>query len=337
MDIHMAEMNIQPPLRKVTYRRPLSRAERIRIRNRRKRIARRRQIKRWILRVGIYLVFLVAAAFILSKAASLVSGLFLPKAYGTPTFATELLSGKINTLRYEVDKPAVIETDELKSRLLTLAEKYPEFQTIYDHADIYPDRLLAALCSNPEMIDFVKGYPDNNGSVTGGLTQKEADNGIPHLLQWDKRWGYAAFGDNNIALSGCAPTCLSMVIVGLTGNINASPDALAEYAMANGFYVEGTGTAWSLMTQAGKEWGVCGRELPLLESRVMNELEAGNPIICSVGEGDFTTLGHFIVLTGITDGKIRVNDPNSISRSQKLWDYSTLEGQISNLWVFTLQ
>ena len=35
------------------------------------------------------------------------------------------------------------------------------------------------------------------------------------------------------------------------------------------------------------------------------------------------------------DGKIRVNDPNSRVRSGKLWDYSRLEHQINNLWVYT--
>lgn len=49
--------------------------------------------------------------------------------------------------------------------------------------------------------------------------------------------------------------------------------------------------------------------------------------------GNFTTEGHFIVLTGTSDGKIKVNDPNSRARS-KLWDYETIEGQIKNLWAF---
>ena len=31
----------------------------------------------------------------------------------------------------------------------------------------------------------------------------------------------------------------------------------------------------------------------------------------------------------------RVSDPNSRVRSEKLWDYSRLEYQINNLWVYT--
>ncbi len=68
--------------------------------------------------------------------------------------------------------------------------------------------------------------------------------------------------------------------------------------------------------------------------RSFQYLKKGNPIICSMGPGDFTTAGHFIVLVGVEEGKIKVNDPNSKERSSKLWDYETLEPQIKNLWVF---
>ena len=63
-------------------------------------------------------------------------------------------------------------------------------------------------------------------------------------------------------------------------------------------------------------------------------LNKGQPIICSVGPGDFTTEGHFILLEGIKDEKIIINDPNSLKRSNKLWKYEDIESQIKNLWVF---
>ena len=72
------------------------------------------------------------------------------------------------------------------------------------------------------------------------------------------------------------------------------------------------------------------------EGVVTRALKNGQPIICSVGPGDFTTSGHFIVLVGMEDGKIRVNDPNRHSTSSQLWDYDTLAGQINNLWAYSL-
>ena len=41
----------------------------------------------------------------------------------------------------------------------------------------------------------------------------------------------------------------------------------------------------------------------------MGALENGEPVICSMRPGDFTTKGHFIVLVGMEDGKIRVQCP----------------------------
>jgi hypothetical protein len=103
----------------------------------------------------------------------------------------------------------------------------------------------------------------------------------------------------------------------------------------NGYYVEGIGTGWSLMTEGSLNFGVKGTELSLSRDSVFSELANGNPIICSMRPGDFTTTGHFIVLEGIENGMIRVNDPNSKERSSKFWDYNTLERQIRNLWVFS--
>ena len=65
-----------------------------------------------------------------------------------------------------------------------------------------------------------------------------------------------------------------------------------------------------------------------------NHVSSGQPIICSMRPGDFTTTGHFIVITGLKDGKFIIKDPNSKERSNQLWDYQTLEHQISNLWAF---
>lgn len=199
----------------------------------------------------------------------------------------------------------------------------------------YPEELLTALEKNPELEEFVKGFPDSDGSVTGGLTEEELSLEFPLLLQYDKRWGYAPYGENFIALSGCGPTCLSMVIVALTRNEEATPDAVAKYAMKKGYYMEGVGTAWSLMSEGGKKYGITGQEIGLDEKIVFSKLESGQPIICSMRPGDFTETGHFIVLTGVEDGRIRVNDPYSKERSGKLWEYETLQYQIKNLWAYT--
>lgn len=66
-------------------------------------------------------------------------------------------------------------------------------------------------------------------------------------------------------------------------------------------------------------------------------LEKKQPVICSMKPGDFTTTGHFIVLTGLTeDGKLMLNDPNSITRSNKRWNIETVVGQMKSAWTYTV-
>ena len=234
----------------------------------------------------------------------------------------------------EVSAPEKLEDSEVRQRLQQLAEQYEDYREIYEHMDEYPIKLLAALCNNEEMLDFVKGYLDSDGSVTGGFSLLELAEEHPVILQWDKRWGYAPYGDSDIGMAGCAPTCLSMVILQLTKDSSATPDKVADYAMENGYYLEGTGTAWSLMTEGGIAFQVEGEEIPLDEGRIDQALSQGHPVVLSLRPGDFTTEGHFIVLVEKQDGGYVVRDPNSRVRSQKLWDYGTLEPQIKNLWEF---
>ena len=101
------------------------------------------------------------------------------------------------------------------------------------------------------------------------------------------------------------------MICGLTGDGTATPYTVAQYAQERGYYVDGVGTSWELMSAGGAHFGVTARELPLSQPVMENALAAGEPIICSVGPGDFTTSGHFIVLSGLEDGQFQVRDPQS--------------------------
>ncbi|HIZ13234.1 MAG TPA: C39 family peptidase [Candidatus Mediterraneibacter stercorigallinarum] len=210
-----------------------------------------------------------------------------------------------------------------------------ELNAVYEQAGDVSDTLRELVENNPETVGFVRNYQEKKdappaediGEVTAGV--------IPHLLQWDERWGYQIYGDNMIAVNGCGPTVISMVAAGLTGDNTITPYRVAKFAEENGYYEGEAGTSWSLMTEGAQQFGIYGEEMGLDENGIFSALESGNPIICSVRPGDFTNTGHFIVLVGTEDGKIRVNDPNSVKRSEKLWDYETLYPQINNLWVYT--
>lgn len=51
----------------------------------------------------------------------------------------------------------------------------------------------------------------------------------------------------------------------LTRDETATPDALADYAMRHNYYVQGKGTLWSFLTDAGSKYSVQGTETPLDE------------------------------------------------------------------------
>ena len=218
--------------------------------------------------------------------------------------------------------------------LQELAAQDERVQDVIDRYQDYPEDLLKMLSRNLDMLDFVLDYPEKRGQVFADTIGEAEAGEIPLLLQYDPRWGYGDYGASSVVVSGCGPACLAMVAAGLTGDDTITPYAVAQYADREGYYVYGAGTAWSLMSRGASRFGVEGEELPLMKSKMERALEEGRPIICVVGPGDFTTSGHFIVLTGLREGKFTVNDPNSAQRSGQLWDYETLEPQIRNLWAF---
>lgn len=220
--------------------------------------------------------------------------------------------------------------------LAVMALTNGKVRQVMAHADQYPEELLELLKNNEETADFVLGYPEKKDAPPAETIGEVTAGEIPLLLQWDERWGYCIYGDDMIALNGCGPTAVAMVAAGLTGDNTVTPYKVAQFSAENGYYAGDSGTSWTLMTEGAQQFGVRGEEMGLSEDSVISALESGHPIICSMRPGDFTTTGHFIVLTGVENGKIRVNDPNSRIRSEKLWDYSRLEGQINNLWEFTL-
>lgn len=218
----------------------------------------------------------------------------------------------------------------------TVTNQNSIYNSIMKDPSNYPDKLIDALESNKELADFVYHYPEREQYMNKKISVKAEmkKNQIPLFFQWDKRWGYERYGKTLLGLSGCGPTCLSMVIIGLTQNDAYTPDVVAHYSTKNGYLSDGN-TTWSLMTEGAGHFGINGEEIPLDEQIIKNYLKDHQPIICSMRPGDFTTTGHFIVLTGINNDDIVVNDPNSQIRSEQTWSFSRLQTQIKNLWVFT--
>jgi len=200
----------------------------------------------------------------------------------------------------------------------------------------YPEGVIELLSKNTETVEFVEKYGVNKDKDPAQEITELKDGEIPQLLQWDERWGYAPYGTSIVAVSGCGPTCLSMVVSGLTGDKTLTPAKMAEYGTEHHYINEDNDTYWIFMSEAGDEWGIKSREKMLDEEDLKKELLKGNPVICSVGPGDFTQIGHFIVLAGYEDGKVIVYDPFSQKNSDKRWVYDKFKDQIKSMWTYSL-
>lgn len=246
-------------------------------------------------------------------------------------------SGDGRTNKYDVEAGnntydnAVIENSKISEK-----NKIQNNQSMLDdimNSTQYPKQLKDLALKNEEALEFVYDYPaEHVKEHTIDLTEEASMDSVPLFVQWDKRWGYEKYSGNFFAASGCGPTTLSMVVVYLTHNREASPIAVAKYSKEAGYSVDGSGSSWTLISEGCRHYGVKAKTVALDESRMKAELDEGHPIVVNVGLGDFTDTGHFMVITGYDDEGFSINDPNSIEKSGKRWLFKNISSQIRAVW-----
>ena len=102
--------------------------------------------------------------------------------------------------------------------------------------------------------------------------QKERKKCTSFIYSVDERWAYIPYGDENIGMAGCGPICMSMVIVGLTHNSEATPAEIARHSEESGYYVNGQGTSWLLMSQVAKNYGITVNQMAVSQIEMENAL-----------------------------------------------------------------
>ena len=199
---------------------------------------------------------------------------------------------------------------------------------------LYPQELQELYYKNPEARSFVLDYFEKrDGHQEVDLSSLKGSDQVPLLMQWDERWGYEQYAGGLMGLTGCGPTCLSMAAIYLLDDPSLDPYTVAQFATENGYATDGDGTYWTLFSEGCLSLGLTSRQLPLNKGDIDLALEGGELVACIMGPGDFTTSGHYILLTGIENGEYTVNDSNSRENSQKTWSYEDISGQIRNLWA----
>ena len=199
-----------------------------------------------------------------------------------------------------------------------------------------PESILEFIAKYPQAESFADNYfYYHNRHDPIDITADVAEGGFPLFIQWEPRWGYEVYGSDFLGITGCGPTCMSMVICGLTGSTEWNPYAVSKWAFDNGYYIYGQGTSWAFMDTGAEHFGLRSTSVSLDSDSFIAQLRQGHPIIVSVSPGEFTYVGHFLLLRGIDpNGKVLMNDPNSPAHSSTSWDLSYILEQTVGAWAF---
>lgn len=135
--------------------------------------------------------------------------------------------------------------------------------------------------------------------------------GLIYYSQVDSRWRnyqYTSVGNSSqtIGSSGCGPTSAAMIVSSIRGTI--TPDIMGDLFVANGYRSANNGTYWSAFRYVADKFNIGYTEISDIQ-KAIQLIEDKNYVICSVGNGLFTTGGHFIVLVGVEGNYIKVYDP----------------------------
>ncbi len=244
--------------------------------------------------------------------------------------------------------------DEDANKLLAKAETDEDAYWIASHPEVYQKegwdvywKTLKLAADEDAALKFVRDYadrypmdkPDMSAELAmdnSSLKDTKFDTKVPHLYQWDRRWGNTVYSSAAFGLTGCGPTSIAMVYQGVTGKDDMTPYDMGELARTNGFMSEFQGTGSDFFEFVAATYGFSYSAFSYTDpDSIRSLLKDGYVIIANLGPGIFTQNGHYFVLTGVdTDGKIIINDPYSEVRSTQTWDADLIIGETIAFFAF---
>lgn len=200
------------------------------------------------------------------------------------------------------------------------------------------------------MTYLVKVKDDSNTSSTPVEVVKLApsytptanlDNRPIYFLQSDSRWGSKMYSSCNnktqtIASSGCGPTAVSMIINEWI-NPSYGPAELCEYSAASGYRTTNNGTAWGLFKALAVKYGLKFLQTASgTEAKNFMNQNPGALVVCSMGQGNWTISGHFILMYKCDGSYVYINDPASVLSTKQKNTYSLLSSQCRQYFCFAI-
>lgn len=152
--------------------------------------------------------------------------------------------------------------------------------------------------------------------------------GLTYYNQTDSRWRnhmYSSTGNSaqTIGSSGCGPTSAAMIVTATKGTI--TPSEMGDLFVQYGYRSANNGTYWSAFRWVADVFDIGYQECSSLDTAV-DLVRNNNYVIASVGNGLFTTGGHFIVIVGIDRDTLEIFDPYLYSGK---FDTSTRRGKVT--------
>ncbi len=191
--------------------------------------------------------------------------------------------------------------------------------------------------SNPTAVNTLIKYKDYKGRSSSTNLDYDYQNAlkstrkvkVPYLAQFDERWGFEHMHGKNtdyIANIACGPTALTMVYSYFTGDTSLDVKDMTEVAIANGW---STGyTSYATMFYYGpKTFGLSSYAATKTVSNVKNELDKGRLLVALVSPGDFTSSGHFIILSEYIGNEVKIYDPADYSFTNRNWSIQRVLNQ----------
>ena len=218
--------------------------------------------------------------------------------------------------------PEALDADgpEVQAKLLRLAADEDAAVTyVREFNRWYPDELDHVIAAGAPDKDVAGAYP----TVAVGKTN------VPHLYQWDQRWGYTVYSSTAFGMSGCGPTAFAMAYCSAVGDDDFTPYDAALAAWEAGFMDQYEGTYAGFLAAAADKLGMRYAAPNVDASTLRHAIENGWVVVANVGHGYFSRYnGHYLVIAGLTgDGKVVLNDPYSVVNSQKTWDIDFIVSQ----------
>lgn len=164
---------------------------------------------------------------------------------------------------------------------------------------------------------------------------------FPLVIQTDARWANKAYGSgseqNNLATNGCAISSLAMIL-SYYEKRSVEPTEILQWS-GDRYYQEGQGTAWSIFPAFAEHYQFTYQDLGRDSTLIQQHLNQNQPIVISVNPGEFTDVGHIMVLKkDLQSDQLIVYDPNDNEEKQhyaQKYSLDQLMPQLANAWVYT--